>query len=107
MKAAVQKDGPERSCVVTRTVKAPDDLIRFVAGPDGILVPDLRRKLPGRGVWASLSAATVAEAIKAKGPFKTVLGELSFTDKGDITRPDYVMYEWKKGDDGKYTYVQK
>ena len=51
MKAA-QKDGPERSCVVTRTVKAPDDLIRFVAGPDGMLVPDLRRKLPGRGVWA-------------------------------------------------------
>ena len=33
MKAA-QKEGPERSCVVTRTVKAPEDLIRFVAGPD-------------------------------------------------------------------------
>lgn len=65
MKAA-QKDGPERSCVVTRTVKAPDDLIRFVAGPDGVLVPDLRRKLPGRGVWASLSRKTVAEAIKRK-----------------------------------------
>lgn len=65
MKAA-QKDGPERSCVVTRTAKAPDDLIRFVAGPDGVLVPDLRRKLPGRGVWASLSRKTVAEAIKRK-----------------------------------------
>jgi hypothetical protein len=63
---AAQKDGPERSCVVTRTVKAPDDLIRFVAGPDGVLVPDLRRKLPGRGVWASLSRKTVAEAIKRK-----------------------------------------
>lgn len=65
MKAA-QKDGPERSCVVTRTVKAPEDLIRFVAGPDGALVPDLRRKLPGRGVWASLSRKTVAEAIRRK-----------------------------------------
>lgn len=58
------KDGPERSCVVTRTVKAPEDLIRFVVSPDGVLTPDLRRKLPGRGVWTSLSAATVAEAIK-------------------------------------------
>ena len=48
----------------------------------------------------------VAEAIKAKGPFKTTLGELSFDEKGDITRPDYVMYTWKKGDDGKYTYVE-
>ena len=65
MKAA-QKDGPERSCVVTRTVKAPDDLIRFVAGPDGALVPDLRRKLPGRGVWASLSRKVVTEAIRRK-----------------------------------------
>jgi len=66
VKAAAQKEGSERSCVVTRAVKAPDDLIRFVAGPDGVLVPDLRRKLPGRGVWASLSRRTVAEAIKRK-----------------------------------------
>ncbi|MDP3601299.1 MAG: RNA-binding protein [Bosea sp. (in: a-proteobacteria)] len=61
-----RRDGPERSCVVTRTVKSPDDLIRFVVGPDNMLVPDLRRKLPGRGVWASLSAAAVAEAVKRR-----------------------------------------
>ena len=48
----------------------------------------------------------VAEAIKAKGPFKTAIGELGFDSKGDITRPDYVMYTWKKGDDGKYNYFQ-
>jgi branched-chain amino acid transport system substrate-binding protein len=48
----------------------------------------------------------VAEAIKAKGPFKTAIGELGFDEKGDITRPDYVMYTWKKGEDGKYTYFQ-
>jgi predicted RNA-binding protein YlxR (DUF448 family) len=64
--AAAGRDGPERSCVVTRAVKAPDDLIRFVAGPDGVLVPDLRRKLPGRGVWASLSRGIVAEAVRRK-----------------------------------------
>lgn len=60
------KGGPERSCVVSRVVKAQDDLIRFAVGPDGVLTPDLRRKLPGRGVWASLSAKTVAEAVKRK-----------------------------------------
>ncbi|BCH21859.1 branched-chain amino acid ABC transporter substrate-binding protein [Mesorhizobium sp. L-8-3] len=49
----------------------------------------------------------VAEAMKAKGPFKTAIGELGFDAKGDITRPDYVMYEWKKGDDGKYSYFEK
>lgn len=60
------RGGPERSCVVTRSVKHPDDLIRFVVGPDDVLTPDLRRKLPGRGVWTSLSAATVGEAIRRK-----------------------------------------
>ena len=49
----------------------------------------------------------IAEALKAKGPFPTVLGELSFNEKGDITRPDYIMYEWRKGDDGKYSYFAK
>ncbi|MDG4890073.1 MULTISPECIES: branched-chain amino acid ABC transporter substrate-binding protein [unclassified Mesorhizobium] len=48
--------------------------------------------------------AKVAEAIKAKGAFKTVIGDLSYDSKGDITRADYIVYKWKKGDDGKYTY---
>lgn len=49
----------------------------------------------------------VAKALHENGPFKTVLGDLSYDAKGDPTLPGYVMYEWKKGDDGKYTYVQK
>ena len=61
-----RRDGPERSCVVTREVKSPEDLIRFVAAPDGTLTPDLKRKLPGRGVWTSVDAGIVALAIKRK-----------------------------------------
>ena len=48
----------------------------------------------------------VAKAIREKGPFQTVLGELSFNEKGDRTDADYVVYEWTKGDDGKYNYAQ-
>ena len=49
----------------------------------------------------------VAEAIKAKRPVHDRASATSAIDaKGDITRPDYVMYEWKKGDDGKYTYFE-
>ena len=51
-------------------------------------------------------AMKVAEAIKASGPWPTAIGEIGYDAKGDITRPDYVLYEWKKGDDGKYTYVE-
>ena len=57
-------DLAERMCIVTREVMDEDALIRFVRGPDGGVVPDLQRKLPGRGVWVSLSAARVAEAVK-------------------------------------------
>ncbi len=47
-----------------------------------------------------------AEAMRAGKPYKTVIGDIAFDKKGDITRPDYVMYTWKKGADGKIGYVQ-
>ncbi|MGO4355667.1 branched-chain amino acid ABC transporter substrate-binding protein [Rhizobium sp. RAF36] len=46
----------------------------------------------------------VAKAMKEKGPFPTVLGDMSFDEKGDPKLPGYIMYEWKKGPDGKYSY---
>ncbi|WP_230532499.1 branched-chain amino acid ABC transporter substrate-binding protein [Microvirga roseola] len=52
----------------------------------------------------STNGKKVAEAIKSGKSFKTVIGDLSFDKKGDITRPDYVMYVWKKGADGKIDY---
>jgi branched-chain amino acid transport system substrate-binding protein len=51
-------------------------------------------------------AQAVAKMIKSGGPWKTVIGEISYNAKGDITRPDYVMYRWEKGKDGKITYVE-
>ena len=58
--------GPLRQCAVTRAKKAPEELIRFVAGPDGALVPDLARHLPGRGVWIDGTYAAVAAAVRQK-----------------------------------------
>ncbi|WP_017403755.1 branched-chain amino acid ABC transporter substrate-binding protein, partial [Brucella abortus] len=49
----------------------------------------------------------VAKAMKEKGPFKTVLGDLSYDEKGDPKLPGYVMYKWEKGADGKYNYIQQ
>ena len=66
MNRRAEREGPERTCVVTRQGRAPEDLIRFVVGPDDVLVPDIRRKLPGRGVWVSLSTAAVGEAVKRR-----------------------------------------
>src|ERR1700738_3706582 len=53
-----------RMCAVTRQVRPIDELIRCVVAPSGEVIPDLKRKLPGRGLWVSASHQTVAEAVK-------------------------------------------
>jgi len=55
-----------RTCVVTRELKPPEELIRFVPAPDGQIVPDVARRLPGRGIWVTAERSAVAEAIKRK-----------------------------------------
>ena len=52
----------ERTCAVSREAMAPDALIRFVAAPDGEIVADLKRRLPGRGVWVTATRAMVEAA---------------------------------------------
>ena len=56
----------DRMCIVTRERGEADDLIRFVAGPDGSVVPDLKRQLPGRGCWVKGERATVDKAVAKK-----------------------------------------
>ena len=53
-------------CIVTRVVKDEAELIRFVRSPDGVAVPDLGRKLPGRGVWVSLDRKILSDAARKK-----------------------------------------
>jgi uncharacterized protein len=56
----------DRTCIVTREAVSPEELIRFVAAPDGTVVPDLKRQLPGRGCWVKVDRALVETAIKRK-----------------------------------------
>src|SRR5688572_25991309 len=58
----------ERRDIVSGEVMDEARLIRFVAGPDGAVVPDLARKLPGRGLWVAASRASVETAAR-KGLF--------------------------------------
>jgi predicted RNA-binding protein YlxR (DUF448 family) len=58
------RSGTERMCAVTRAVRPIDELIRFVVAPSGEVIADLKRKLPGRGLWVSASHKAVAEAVR-------------------------------------------
>jgi len=55
-----------RTCIATRALRPPEDLIRFVASPDGQVVPDISRKLPGRGVWVTCHKDSVADAVNSR-----------------------------------------
>jgi uncharacterized protein len=58
------KSATKRMCAVSREVRPIEELIRFVVAPTGEVVADLKRKLPGRGLWVTASRQAVAEAVR-------------------------------------------
>ncbi|WP_024509595.1 RNA-binding protein [Bradyrhizobium sp. ARR65] len=59
-----EKSATMRMCAVSREARPIDELIRFVVAPTGEVVADVKRKLPGRGLWVSASRRAVAEAVR-------------------------------------------
>ena len=55
-----------RTCALTRELLPVESLLRFVVSPDGEVVPDLKRKLPGRGLWITATRAALEEAVARK-----------------------------------------
>src|SRR5512139_961077 len=56
--------GTERTCALSRALKPVSEMIRFVVGPGGDAVPDIKRKLPGRGIWITATRAAIEDAVK-------------------------------------------
>lgn len=88
-----EHDQPERRCIVTGDVQPKAGLIRFVAGPDGQVVPDLAEKLPGRGIWVSADRAAIDKAATkglfsraAKAPVKAPEGLADLVEAGVARR---------------------
>lgn len=90
------KDEGERRCIVTRESSPKYGLIRFVISPDGLVVPDLAEKLPGRGIWVSADRAALDEAVKkrlfAKAARADVIVPDGFTDLIEKGLTDRVIH---------------
>ncbi|MDZ7905077.1 MAG: RNA-binding protein [Cypionkella sp.] len=65
------QDDPERKCIVSGEVQPKAGLIRFCLGPDGMVVPDILARLPGRGFYVSADRAMIDKAA-AKGLFSAL-----------------------------------
>ena len=80
------RDGdPERKCIATGEVQPKNGLIRFVAGPEGQLVPDILGKLPGRGTYVAADRAALEKAVNKKLFARSL--------KGPVTVPDGLVDE--------------
>jgi len=60
------RDGPERRCLVTGMSQPAGGLVRFVLGPDVVVVPDVAGRLPGRGMWVAADRAALTQAAAKK-----------------------------------------
>ncbi|MCE2575822.1 RNA-binding protein [Komagataeibacter sp. FNDCR2] len=65
---ADEERGPLRRCAVTRLRLPREEMVRFVISPDGVVIPDLSARLPGRGIWLS-ARADVLETARTRGVF--------------------------------------
>lgn len=84
---------PERRCIVSGEVQPKAGLIRFVLSPDGLILPDLACKLPGRGIWVTADRAMITKAAEkglfaraAKAPAKTPEGLADLVEAGQAKR---------------------
>jgi hypothetical protein len=55
-----------RRCIVTGEVLPEGRLLRFVAAPDGAIMPDVQAKLPGRGIWLKADRGMIEAAVKKR-----------------------------------------
>jgi len=74
------RTAPVRLCAVTRIHHPVEDLLRFVLGPDGTMVPDLARRLPGRGVWVEARRDAVTAAVRRKAFARSLQRQVAVPD---------------------------
>ena len=72
-KSGRHKKEVQRRCAVTRAVGGTEEMVRFIISPDGVVVPDLDKSLPGRGIWLSAQRKVIEQAC-ARGVFGRVSG---------------------------------
>lgn len=87
--AAARRE-PARTCIATRAVQPTERMIRFVVAPDGAVVPDLARALPGRGAWVTASREALRKAIAQKAFARVFRGKGS-TDETLLALVDHLF----------------
>ena len=78
---AAARRAPARTCLAMRENVPIEHMIRFVAAPDGTVVPDLSRTLPGRGAWVTASREAIGKAVTQKAFSRAFRGKAQADEK--------------------------
>jgi predicted RNA-binding protein YlxR (DUF448 family) len=78
---AAARRAPARTCLATRENVPIEHMIRFVAAPDGSVVPDISRNLPGRGAWVTASRDAIGKALAQKAFTRAFRGKAAADEK--------------------------
>lgn len=68
----IDSTGAERTCILSGRKAAREELVRLAISPDGLVLPDIHARAPGRGAWLGVDRATLENAL-AKGKLKGAL----------------------------------
>ncbi|SIS57810.1 RNA-binding protein [Phaeovulum vinaykumarii] len=74
------RDEVQRRCIVTGEVQPRTGLVRFVISPEGVVVPDLAEKLPGRGIWVAADRAVLEKAVSKNAFARAARAQVSLPD---------------------------
>ena len=78
----VRKCEPERKCILSGEHGAREQLVRLAISPDGLVLPDIHAKAPGRGAWLGVSRAELETAMGAGKGGGKLKGALARAFKG-------------------------
>lgn len=70
-----------RKCIVSGEVLPKENMLRFTVTPDNTVVPDFKKKLPGKGIWVKNSKTSLQVAI-AKNLFSKAAKKSVKVDAG-------------------------
>ena len=65
----------ERRCIISQRTDDNYDMVRFVADPSGVIIPDVAAKLPGRGAWVTADRDMLAQAVSTGRLMRTLEGK--------------------------------
>jgi len=90
----IDSDTAERTCILSGGKAARGHFVRLAISPDGLVLPDIHARAPGRGAWIGVDRPTLENAL-AKGKLK---GALARSFKGaPLTIPEDLAERIEQG----------